>query len=149
MKRIISNTLSIAFALLGIALVAGGFMGFRLGIDQNRAVVTYGFLVGNWFMLACAVLFPFAADREYRKIKRRLLLLLSLLSILYFIYFGVMWTLLGETGMQVSITILFMLLGIAVLFLAAVDYIMGKEAYRPMTIDFFKQLPYAYFRYRT
>ncbi|MBN1289611.1 MAG: hypothetical protein JXA49_08255 [Actinobacteria bacterium] len=149
MKRFMSNMLSLFLACLGFALIAGGLMGFKLGTDQHRAIITYGFLVGNWCMLACAVLFPFAADTEYRKIKRRLLLLLSLLCILYFIYFGVMWTLLGETGMKISVTVLFILLGIAVLFVTIVDYFMGKEAYRPMATEFLSQLPYAYYRYRT
>lgn len=149
MKRVLSNSLDLFLALAGLALTAGGIMGFKLGADQYRGAITYGFLAGSLFMLACALLLPLAADRDYRKIKRKLLLLLSLLFILYFVYFGIMWTLLGEMGMKISVTVLFILLAIAVIFLAIVDYILGKQAYRPMALDFFAQLPYAYYRYRT
>lgn len=149
MRKPLAVTCSAFLTAMGAGLLVLSAMSGTLRAEHYRDTVVY--CLGGFFLLLLlmATVFPWFAARDYRKVLTVLLSLEAMGMLLLFIFFGIMWMLLGETALGVFLRVLPALYGAGMVTAGVITYLMSREAYRPFMFEFFRQLPYTYYRYRT
>ncbi len=149
MKKPIAFILTAILVLLGLSLMVAGAMSGKLSAPEYRYFVTYGLGLFCAVLLISALAFPIFSEKEYKKVLRTILLLLTLGMYLQFMFFGIMWMFLGTMAIRILLTILLSLYGLALIMAGVVTHMLAQNNYRPFLYNFFQELPYAYYRYRT
>jgi len=89
------------------------------------------------------------AEPDYRKVVSTLLYVSGTGLFLMFLFFGLLRILAGDGAMRILLAVMLPLYGLALVMAGAAHHYMSQGDYRPFMYDFFRQLPYLYYRYRT
>lgn len=148
MKKILSISLTALLVLMGLSIIVAGVTRGMTQITEHRSLVLY--TLGSYFLvlLLSGLLFPLFAIPEYRKVLRRILLLLSLGMLLQYIFFGTMWIMLEEGAVGILLSVMLPCYGLLLVMAGFTQYFLSRDEYRPFLYEVFSQLPYAYYRYR-
>lgn len=149
MRKSLSIVLSTLLVLMGLVLMVASFWNKTLSADKYRYLVLYGQGIFFLLLLLLIPLFrPFAVE-EYRKVMTVMLFLLAVGMLMNFIFFGFMWMVVSQATMAVFIAVFPKLYGLTLILAGSQNYFLCQDEWRPYLYEFYRQLPYAYYRYRT
>lgn len=149
MSRSLARGFSAAVIAMGIALVVMGVLYGRSGSDGYRAMVSLT-LVGGFVLLFLLTLVSYRfAEDGYRTLFTVLFLLLSVGLGLLCAFLGLMWAMLSEYAFGITLAVMLISYGAAVVMAGAANLVLSRRGYRLYIHDFLRQLPYIYYRYRT
>lgn len=148
MKKILSIPLTALLVLMGLFIIVAGVTRGMTQITEHHSLVLY--TLGSFFLalLLSGLLLPLFAVPDYRKVLRRMLLLLTLGMLMQYIFFGTMWMLLEEGAVGILLSVMLPCYGLLLVMAGFIQHFLSQDEYRPFLYEFFSQLPYAYYRYR-
>lgn len=150
MRKPIAVILSTLLISVGVTLtLAGFFLPGRLDTALYFDTAIYGMGFIFVLLLLASAVFPWFAVTGYRKVLAILLPLEALGMLCLFVFIGMMRIMLDDAAVHVLLATLPRLYGVGLVAAGVTTYYLSREAYRPFAFEFFKQLPHAYYRYRT
>lgn len=149
MKKSLSMMLTALLIVFGLSLLAMGIMYGRFRQEEYRSMMVI-ILAGEFLvlMLVTVVFSRFVQD-DYKPAFLTTLLLLSTGLAMLGAFFGVMWAMFDTSTYGIFIAVMLPCYGLALIMTGVANHFLSQKAYRPYIYDFFRQLPYVYYRYRT
>ncbi len=125
-----------------------GLWSGTFGQERYRAFVVFFLYGGFAAMLALVMLLGRRAEPDYRPCFSTLFGLLATGLVLQGLFFSVMWMFISQYAYSVCMTVLLGLYGLALVMAGCAHHFLAQRLWRPFLYDFFRQLPYTYWRYR-
>lgn len=148
MKKIPAAMMTVLATLLGLALLGTAMLAVTLSHERYRALVVLTLYGGALCMLVLEALLSRRADPDYRPFFSCLFVLLGVGLVMLGLFFSVMWMFLSSFVYAVLLAVFMGLYGLALLMAAGAHHYLAQRVWRPWLYDFFRQLPYIYWRYR-
>jgi hypothetical protein len=148
MKKSLASIMTVLSTALGLALLAMGLMSVTLSQESYRPLLVLTFYGGALAMLGLEALLARRADSDYRQLFFYFFGLAGIGLVLLGLFFSVMWIFLSPRVYAIFLAVLPSCYGLALILAASAHHYLAQRDWRPYLYDFFRQLPYVYWRYR-
>lgn len=149
MKKPFSIMLSVLLAAAGLILIATAVVSGSLEEVGRQGSVQYIIAATFALLLVLALVFPLLAESGYRRLLRGFLTFCAAGMVMILIFLGFMWMLVSDGAVLVMLRVLLPMYGVFLCTGALAAYLLADRAYRVFMFSLARELPYAYYRYRT
>lgn len=148
MRRVPASFMTLLALLTGSAVLAMGVLNGTFQTEEHRAVMVLFLYSGFLTVLGSEMVLARRAEPDYRPVFTWLFGLLGTGLGMLGLFFSVMWLPLSPRAYGICLAVLLPLYGLALIMAAVAHHFLAQRAWRPFLYDFFRQLPYIYWRYR-